>query len=66
MSLTGVRVVFHSFFAGSGLKLTKNLSAGVNMTLLFGSVRRINQFDFIDYLNVYHNNNTERLQLNGT
>jgi hypothetical protein len=54
-----------SFFAGSGLNLSKNLSAGVNMTLLFGSVRRINQFDFIDYLNVYHNNNTERLQLNG-
>ena len=53
------------FIAGSGIKLTKNISAGVNMTLLFGSVRRINQFNFTEYLNVYHNNNTERLQLNG-
>jgi hypothetical protein len=54
-----------SFFAGTGMRLFKGLSAGINMTLLFGSVNRVNQFDFADYSNAYNNNSTEKLQLNG-
>lgn len=56
---------FSNFFIGSGIKLNKNLSAGINMTILFGQIKRTNQFDFADVYNVYNNNSTERLQLSG-
>ena len=56
---------FTNFFLGSGIKINKNFSAGVNMTLLLGQVKRVNQFDFADFYNVYHNNSTEKLQLSG-
>ena len=54
-----------NFFIGTGIKVSKNLSAGVNMTILFGQLRRSNQFSFDDLFNVYHNNSTERLQMGG-
>ena len=60
---------FTNFFLGSGIKINKNFSAGVNMTLLLGQIKRTNQFDFIiglnrDY-NVFNDNSTEKLQLGG-
>lgn len=70
--VTGGYVETHSgeggishLFIGSGIRPVKNLSAGINMNLLFGSVKRINQFDFTEYYNSYNNNSTEKLQLNG-
>ena len=56
---------FNKFFMGTGVKLNKNFSAGVNMTLLFGQIRRTNQFVFDDLLNVFHNSSSENLQLGG-
>lgn len=56
---------FTKFIIGAGLKLNKNFSAGVNMTLLFGQLNRLNQFDFADFYYVYHDNSTEKLQLGG-
>jgi hypothetical protein len=56
---------FNNFFIGSGIRLNKNFSVGINMTLLFGQVNRLNQFDLIDYYNVYNDNSTEKLQLGG-
>jgi len=55
---------FSNFFLGSGIKITKNFSAGVNMNVLFGQVNRINQFIFDDP-NVFYNNSTERLKMTG-
>jgi hypothetical protein len=52
-------------FLGSGIKLNKNFSVGVNMNILFGQIKRVNQFAFADYYNVYNNNSTERLQIGG-
>jgi hypothetical protein len=52
-------------FLGSGINLTKNISAGINMSLLFGEISRTNEFVFNDYYNVYHDNNTETLHLSG-
>ncbi len=56
--LTGEYVLYHAgdggftnFFLGSGIKINKNFSAGINMTLLFGQIKRTNQFDFADYDN---------------
>ena len=56
---------FTSFFLGSGVQLNKNFSAGINLSLLLGQVKRLNLFNFADYYNVYNNNNTENLQLSG-
>lgn len=69
--ITGEYTSYHAgsggltnFFIGSGISITKNLSAGVNMNLLFGSVRRTNEFDFHDN-NVFQDNVTENLQITG-
>lgn len=58
---------FNKFFFGTGIKLNKNFSAGINMTLLTGQLKRTNQFDFVgaDYFNVFNDNSTEKLQLGG-
>ena len=56
---------FTTFFLGSGVKLSKNFSAGFNLNLLLGQVNRLNVFNFEDFNNVYNNNSTEKLQLNG-
>jgi hypothetical protein len=54
-----------NFFMGSGIKINKNFSAGINMTVLFGQLRRLNQFDFADYYNVFNSTSTEKLRLGG-
>ena len=56
---------FTNFFFGTGISLTKNISVGVNMTILFGQLERTNQYSFDDYYNAFHTNNIERLQING-
>jgi hypothetical protein len=56
---------FTSFFIGSGLNITKNISAGINMTILFGNIERSNDFIFSDYYNVFHNTFVEKLELSG-
>jgi hypothetical protein len=70
--ITGEYVAFHkgdgnlsNFFLGSGINLTKNLSAGINMSLLFGSLKRTNEFDFADYYYAYNDNMTETFRLSG-
>jgi len=52
-------------FIGSGVRFLKYFSAGINLNLLFGTVKRINQFDFLDYYNSYNNNRSENLDLSG-
>ncbi|MCU0472056.1 MAG: hypothetical protein MUC93_01655 [Bacteroidales bacterium] len=54
-----------NFFLGTGSKITKNFSAGVNMSVLFGSINRANQINFADYYNVFSTNATEKLRLSG-
>jgi hypothetical protein len=53
------------FFMGTGINFTKNFSAGINMTLLFGSLNRVNQFTFADYRNTYQDNSTETFRISG-
>lgn len=68
--VTGSYVEYHggdgsltNFFLGTGLNITKNISAGMNMSILFGKLTRTNQFDFADYYNVFNDNSTEKLRL---
>jgi hypothetical protein len=56
---------FNNFFLGSGIKLNKNFSVGVNMTILFGQINRVYRVDFIDFYNTFNNNASESLQLGG-
>jgi hypothetical protein len=56
---------FNNLFVGSGLKINKNFSAGINMMLLFGQVNRSYQVVFEDYTNVYSNDATEKLVMHG-
>jgi len=53
------------FFIGSGIRMFKYFSAGVNLNLLFGTINRTNQFDFTDYYNSYNNNSSENLDISG-
>ena len=53
------------FFIGSGLRITRNISIGANMTLLSGMLKRDNSFIFSDFYNVFHNKSEENLQING-
>jgi hypothetical protein len=55
----------NTFFLGTGINLTRNFSLGVNMKILFGQINRNNQYIFADYYNVFHDKNSEQLQMNG-
>jgi hypothetical protein len=59
--ITGDYVEYHggdgsltNFFLGTGLNITKNISAGINMSILFGKLTRTNQLDFTDFYNVFN------------
>jgi hypothetical protein len=52
-------------FIGSGLRITRNISIGANMTLLSGMLKRDNSFIFSDFYNAFHNKSEENLQLDG-
>jgi hypothetical protein len=56
---------FNNFFIGSGLKISKHLSVGINMSLLFGQLRRSYLVEFNDYTTVYGNSATEKLEMHG-
>jgi hypothetical protein len=56
---------YTNFFLGTGLNITKNLSAGANLSLLFGSIKRFNEFIFADYYYTFQTNITEKLQMTG-
>jgi hypothetical protein len=55
----------NNFFIGTGLKIIKNLSLGINLELMFGELKRSYMVNFDDFSNVYHTNATERLVMHG-
>ena len=68
----GEYAVYHSgdggitkFFLGSGVRIGKKFSAGANLTLLSGQIKRTNQFIFSDFTDVFHNNSQENLEIIG-
>lgn len=54
-----------NFFLGTGINVTKNLSAGINMSVLFGQITRNNKFVFADYESALNNNSSEKLRVSG-
>ena len=56
---------YSNVFLGTGINLTKNFSAGINMSVLFGSVSRANEVFFSEFTTEYHDDQVEVLQLNG-
>ena len=55
---------FTNFFIGTGISLTKNFSVGANLSILFGEIDRINQFEFSD-VNMFNEYNLEKLKIRG-
>jgi hypothetical protein len=53
------------FFIGAGLKLSKNFSAGANMSVLLGQIERLNQFEFQDYSNTFNQRGNEVFRIAG-
>lgn len=56
---------FTTLFAGSGIELFKNFSAGINMTILFGNLERQNHIDLADYNSSFSLRSVENLSLTG-
>ena len=56
---------YNNLFLGAGMRITRNLSAGVNMKLLFGQLTRTYLLTFSDYSNVYNNSSSEKLEMHG-
>ncbi|MBK7712754.1 MAG: hypothetical protein IPN67_17430 [Bacteroidales bacterium] len=56
---------FNNFFLGTGLKINKNFSLGVNMMLMFGELKRAYTINYDDYTNAYQNNATEKIEMHG-
>lgn len=54
-----------SIFLGTGLQVFKNFSAGINFSVLFGELKRTNDFYFDDIYNAFNNSSTESLRLSG-
>jgi hypothetical protein len=54
-----------NLFAGIGFNITKNLSVGANLKILFGQLERSNQFEFGDYANTFGQFNSEKLRVRG-
>jgi len=54
-----------SLFAGAAIDITKNISAGFNLTAMFGKLGRLNQFDFDDYQSTFSQNSTEYYTISG-
>jgi hypothetical protein len=53
------------YFLGTGVKVIKNISLGVNMTILSGELNRTNEFVFADFGNVFHSSLTEKYTIHG-
>jgi len=56
---------FTGLFLGTGVNITKNLSAGANLTLLFGEIKRLNQYEFADYSSSFNQSSSEIFRING-
>lgn len=56
---------FTGFFAGTGMNIARNLSAGINFSILFGEVERINTYEFEDYSSTFNQKASDRLRING-
>jgi len=56
---------FNNFFIGTGVNITKKLSVGVNMRVLFGMINRSYTVNFTDFYNVFNNSAVEKTQIDG-
>ena len=70
--LTGPYTEYHAgdgglsnFFLGTGVNITRNFSAGINMTIMFGVLERNYSLQFEDVENYYHNSSSEKIRVHG-
>ena len=56
---------FSNFFLGTGVNVLKNLSLGVNMTIMFGTLERSSAVIFEDFEDNFHTSTSEKMKING-
>ena len=56
---------FSNFFLGTGVNIFKNLSLGVNMTIMFGTLERKSSVIFEDIENNFYTSTSEKMKING-
>ena len=56
---------FSNLFLGTGVNILKNLSVGVNMTVMFGTLDRSSKVVFEDYYNNFHTTTSEKMKITG-
>jgi len=56
---------YNKFFWGFGISPLKNLSLGLNMEFMFGTITRTNNYMFADGTNYYNNSTTESILIRG-
>jgi hypothetical protein len=56
---------FNTLFLGTGLKITRNISAGINLTILFGQIEKYNQVNLLADNFLFSSKYTEILSLRG-
>ncbi|MCU0362790.1 MAG: hypothetical protein MUD02_04515 [Bacteroidales bacterium] len=56
---------YNNFILGTGFKVFKNLSLGINMKVMFGTLERKYDVTFGDYFTTFHNNTVESSQISG-
>ncbi|TFH38602.1 MAG: hypothetical protein E4G95_03210 [Bacteroidia bacterium] len=56
---------YNKFFWGFGISPLKNLSLGINMEFMFGTITRVNNYIFVDGTNYYNNSTTESILIRG-
>jgi hypothetical protein len=56
---------FNNFFVGTGVNITKKLSVGINMRVLFGIINRSYTVNFTDFYTVFNNSAAEKTQIDG-
>ncbi len=56
---------FTRAFIGTGVEVIKNLSAGININVLFGEINRSNEYRYDDDLTLFSSRFEENLSING-
>ena len=52
-------------FAGAGFEITKNISAGFNITGILGKLERLNSFEFSEYQSTFSQSGREKFTISG-
>lgn len=53
------------YFLGAGYRITRNISAGINMNVILGEISRMNSIEFSDYSTSFNQRSSEVMRVSG-